>query len=146
MVNRDYPGLRIKVVEKRGSEDQLPPESVITFDRNARPNSPPPPWRSSMPRYTRPASVRKAVSRIQIAMNSAQEKSDRPIIASSACLFGKGLSDTAAGGHIRHDMFSTPVANHIAFTGPFAPCCRQIYNGFGENNAKILGARWPYVN
>ena len=117
MVNRDHPGLRIKVVEKRGSEDQLPPESVITFDRNARLNSPSPPWRSFMPRYTRPASVRKAVSRIQIAMNSAQEKSDRQIIASSACLFGKGLSDTAAGGHITRDMFSTSVANYCRVYG-----------------------------
>jgi hypothetical protein len=102
----------VKVVEKRGSEHQFPPESVITFDRNAQLSSPSPAGRSFMSRYTSPASVRKAVSLIPIAMNSAQERSERLTSASSACLSGKGLSGAGTDGHITRNMSSPPVANH----------------------------------
>ena len=34
------------------------------------------------------------------------------MIASSACLSGKGLSDAGAGGHVTCDIFSTHFLDH----------------------------------
>src|SRR3954453_5275887 len=71
------------------------------------PCSPSPARRSFVPHHTKPAALRKAVSLIQTAAKSAQERSERPIIANSACLSGKGLSDAGAGGHITRNMLLT---------------------------------------
>src|SRR4051812_15437917 len=64
------------------------------------PCSPSPARRLFVPHHTKPAAVRKAISLIQTAAKSAQERNERPIIANSACLSGKGVSDASSGGHI----------------------------------------------
>src|SRR6478735_5992721 len=81
---------------------------------------------SVVPHHTRPAAVRKAISLIQTAAKSAQERSDRPIIANRACLSGKGVSDASSGGHITRNTLLTMTANHHHITSPLALQYREI--------------------
>src|SRR4051794_41584374 len=79
------------------------------------PCSPSPARRSFVPHHTKPAAVRRAISLIQTAAKSAQERSERPIIANSACLSGKGVSDTSSGGHITRNTLLTYDCESLSY-------------------------------